>query len=328
MADQELDAVEMLPCNSCAVYFQTPVEQREHYKTEFHLYNTKRRVVGLDPIEEETWLERLDQIKMMADSSKTDRGSSHLKKRDGTSNKNKTLKKSQEGKSAVSLPIIDETYCLFDGSKHATIEDNVEYMAKKYSFFIPDIEYLTDLPGLISFLALKLTEGHQCLYCDKQFASLQACRGHMMDMNHHRIGTETEELLDDIEDFYEYPEVTEEEEKAQILEDGSLQLASGAVAVHRDFAFIYNQKLRNRPASTFVKSKVLDLRGKYLTILGGKSHLNTDLMPLYKLKRMAKKVMRESKRPMLDKIRDELRTHRTNVMQHSRGQIREFYTFA
>ena len=314
---------EMLPCNSCAIYFQSAGEQREHYKTDFHLYNTKRRVVGLDPIAEEVWVERLDQIKTMNESGGVEKGSSHLKKRTAQT---KTASTSQpSAKSAVAAPILNETYCLFDGSKHATIEDNVEYMANRYSFFIPDIEYLSDLPGLISFLALKLTEGHQCLYCDKQFGSLQSVRGHMLDMNHCRIGTHTDDLLDDIEDFYTYPEPDQPE--AALLEDGSLQLPSGAVAVHRDFAFIYKQKLRNRPDSAFARPSILDLRGKYLTILGGAKHLSSEVLPTYRLKRMAKKAMREARGPMEMRIRNELKRDKTEIMQHCRGQIVEMYSY-
>ena len=313
---------DMHPCNSCAIYFQSTGEQREHYKTDFHLYNTKRRVVGLDPIAEEVWEERLQQIQAMTEAGGVKKGSSHIKNKE---QKTKPASASQSSaKSAVSLPILDETHCLFDGSKHATIQDNVEYMANRYSFFIPDIEYLTDLPGMISFLALKLTEGHQCLYCDKLFGSLQAVRGHMLDMNHCRIGTHTDDLLDDIEDFYTYPD--SDVPQAQLLDNGSLQLASGAVAISREYSFIYNQKLRSREYPS-TRPSVLDLRGKYLTILGGAKHLNVHVLPTYRLKRMAKTAMREAQGPRQARIRDELKRDRTQIMQHCRGQIVEMYSY-
>lgn len=37
-------------CISCQVAFQSPESQRAHYKTDWHRYNLKRKVVNLPPV--------------------------------------------------------------------------------------------------------------------------------------------------------------------------------------------------------------------------------------------------------------------------------------
>lgn len=75
----------------------------------------------------------------------------------------------------------------------------------RYSFFIPDIDYLKDLPGLLAMLTEKIYERHQCtpfvtrlvvvtfflsgLYCNKIYSGVGAVKSHMIDMKHTRIGS-------------------------------------------------------------------------------------------------------------------------------------------
>lgn len=44
--------------------------------------------------------------------------------------------------------------CLFCSFLSQSLEQNIEHMRRAHSFFIPDIEFLTDLEGLISYLGL------------------------------------------------------------------------------------------------------------------------------------------------------------------------------
>jgi len=56
-------------------------------------------------------------------------------------------------------------------------------MTKIHSFFIPEIEYLVDLRGLIKYLGEKISVGNVCLYCNgrgKGMKSLEAVRKHMV----------------------------------------------------------------------------------------------------------------------------------------------------
>jgi pre-60S factor REI1 len=78
---------------------------------------------------------------------------------------------------------LDELDCLFCTHKAATFEDNMTHMTKVHSFFIPDIEYLADLSGLIKYLGEKISVGNTCLYCNgkgRAIKSLEAVRAHMV----------------------------------------------------------------------------------------------------------------------------------------------------
>lgn len=66
-------------------------------------------------------------------------------------------------------------------------------MIKNHSFYIPDIEYLTDIEGLLKYLTFKVSQAHICLHCNgkgKSFRSIEAVRKHMIDKGHTMIGFE------------------------------------------------------------------------------------------------------------------------------------------
>lgn len=78
-----------------------------------------------------------------------------------------------------------ETDCLFCTHKSDTFEDTMAHMTKAHSFFIPDIEYLSDLRGLIKYLGEKISVGNVCLYCNgkgRAIRSLEAVRAHMVNI--------------------------------------------------------------------------------------------------------------------------------------------------
>jgi pre-60S factor REI1 len=83
---------------------------------------------------------------------------------------------------------LTELECLFCTHKAATFEDNMTHMTKAHSFFIPDIEYLADLRGLIKYLGEKISVGNVCLYCNgkgRAIRSLEAVRAHMVSHTIH-----------------------------------------------------------------------------------------------------------------------------------------------
>lgn len=54
-------------------------------------------------------------------------------------------------------------------------------MSNKHCFFIPDVEFLVDLKGLLSYLGEKLSLENECLYCHcTNIHSLPALRQHMV----------------------------------------------------------------------------------------------------------------------------------------------------
>lgn len=96
------------------------------------------------------------------------------------------------------------TQCLFDNSNFQDVHSNVEYMRRTFSFFIPNREYLKDLNGLIQYLGHKVYYNCQCLACHRVFRCADAAKMHMISKGHTRIGTHTEDLEAEIEDFYDF----------------------------------------------------------------------------------------------------------------------------
>jgi pre-60S factor REI1 len=88
-----------------------------------------------------------------------------------------------------------------------SIDENVSHMASAHSFFIPDLEYLTDLSGLLSFLGERIAVDNTCIFCskkNKEFRSLDAARKHMLDKGHCKIAYDTEGERLAVSDFYDF----------------------------------------------------------------------------------------------------------------------------
>ena len=48
-----------LTCLACAAAFSTPAEQKEHYRSDWHRYNLKRKLAELPPISADGFARRL-----------------------------------------------------------------------------------------------------------------------------------------------------------------------------------------------------------------------------------------------------------------------------
>lgn len=59
-----------------------------------------------------------------------------------------------EAESTPAVGAIPVTDCLFCLHHSRSLTKNVAHMTKVHSFFIPDIEYLVDLRGLIAYLGM------------------------------------------------------------------------------------------------------------------------------------------------------------------------------
>ena len=103
---------------------------------------------------------------------------------------------------------ISPLQCLFCTSPtFKSIDENVSHMASAHSFFIPDLEYLTDLSGLLSFLGERIAVDNTCIFCSKksrEFRSLDAVRKHMLDKSHCKIAYDKESERLAVSDFYDF----------------------------------------------------------------------------------------------------------------------------
>ncbi|KAI7854804.1 C2H2 type zinc-finger-domain-containing protein [Circinella umbellata] len=159
---------------------------------------------------------------------------------------------------------LEETECLFCNNKADSFEDNMSHMTLVHSFFIPDIEYLVDLKGLVKYLGEKISVGNTCLHCNgkgREYRSLEAVRAHMLDKGHCMIAYDSDEDVMEVVDFYDfsssYAELIDEENEdvdaelsniAQGMriadDDMSLVLPNGNVVGHRSLKRYYDQKFK------------------------------------------------------------------------------------
>lgn len=186
---------------------------------------------------------------------------------------------------------IPQTSCLFCSRGSASVEDNLNHMSKSHSFFIPDLDYVTDLEAFLIYLGAKVGDGKICLLCNnhsKQFRLLSACQSHMLDKGHCMLDYEGEAILE-YADFYDfsasYPDHTVDTDvDSEIKYDATMDfdvetmeliLPSGARAGHRALNRYYNQNLptevvlrKNRAMITGVNShyKALGLHGASLAL--------------------------------------------------------------
>lgn len=156
---------------------------------------------------------------------------------------------------------LEVTHCLFCPHHSVSLEENLKHMTRSHSFFIPDLEYVVDLKGLVTYLCEKVGMGNMCLYCNdkgKSFFSLEAVQSHMVDKGHTKMNYDGDAVLE-YADFYDfsssYPDYNPDKENEgdeiqgrestlavneQTLE---LCLPSGAKIGHRNMRHIYKQNL-------------------------------------------------------------------------------------
>jgi len=218
MAATAPEIVADFSCAACGDVFATAADQRMHCKSERHVYNTKRKMAGLRPITQEAWERKLREKGGRA--APAEKGTAHLKAKKNV--KAETGDDQTPSSDAAPKAVVDEEppsprRCLFDRRRFDTVEECVTYMEKTYSFFVPDQEYCTDLPGFLTFLHCKLAEPpHLCLKCNCRFPDANSVRRHMLDKGHTQIGSEiytrrgnyseagTNELQAEMEPYYDF----------------------------------------------------------------------------------------------------------------------------
>ncbi|KAJ3111285.1 hypothetical protein HDU96_005820 [Phlyctochytrium bullatum] len=284
-------------CLACHVAFHGADHQREHYRSDWHRYNLKRKVADLPPVSQETFAQRLkaQQAKATEAAVTPDRScvacgktyssdnayENHLiskkhkeavkeyeKKKgkptkapssasrntapetnepdtestDIPSSSSSSASHAPKASSKPSIPwrvqlarakdeeefgkILDQKIasaprldpncdCLFCTHRSSSLEDNMAHMATVHSFFIPDLEYLVDLQGLIKYLGEKISVGNVCIYCNgkgRAMHSLEAVRDHMVSKGHCKIAYE-DGAEDEIIDYYDFSSTWGEEEE-------------------------------------------------------------------------------------------------------------------
>lgn len=300
-------------CISCLVEFKEALFQREHYKTDWHRYNLKRKVVDLPPVSATRFQERVLEQRAIAAKQEASLASTsyceccrkkfssvkafenHVQSRKHQENLLSSSKKVpkasksiQEEKSTDEKAVEDNVEddveddedmesieevsddewedeedgipineCLFCQHSSKNLKDNLTHMSASHCFFIPDVEFVTDVEALMTYLGERVGQGHMCTWCGhlgRHFSTVAAVQKHMLDKGHCRMFHEGEVLLE-YSDFYDYstsyPDQGDpnEEVEANVINDSGFELLlpSGATIGHRSLNRYYRQKLAINP---------------------------------------------------------------------------------
>ena len=197
--------------------FHSEEDMKEHYRSDWHRYNLKRKVAGLAPLHLAAYEERAarEEAAAPAAAAATSGASRSQQRRLKREAKQEAKAKQQaanpHSKAAhfeatkslseheyVELKMSSaESYdlCsdLFSRHRSASLEANLAHMAKAHGFYIPYADYVTDLSGLLGYLLEMVYVGNVALLSGKQFHSLEAVQGHMRDRRECRMELEGHE---------------------------------------------------------------------------------------------------------------------------------------
>jgi pre-60S factor REI1 len=242
--------MEGITCTACRILLKAQEDAKSHYKSEFHTYNLKRKLVQLEPVSEETFLEKKMTTTKLHQSTlefkcalcnSTFRSKEKFDKHSSTHRDQSQLK--------PELPYNSDLTCLFCNKSSLDIQDNLKHMMVSHGFFIPDVEFVINLSGLIEYLHERIRIGLLCLYCDNrgshQFRDFLSLQQHMVDKQHCFINSEEQE---EYSEFYEYPTDTTALVKStsEVTPTGELRLENGTIIGNKEYARYYKQYFRPR----------------------------------------------------------------------------------
>ena len=285
--DSAYSQCDIAKCNTCKAAFSGIEKVKDHYRSDWHILNSKRRANNLAPLSKADFkvVAKTQSVKKPVPAKIISQDFTlqsapiiiPASGNSGTSSSSEAMdtnfaQSEEEEEDIEELPL-GPNISIFDNKEFDTVDECVSYMALTFGFFIPDIEYMTDLEGFLGYLGEKVKLGGLCLCCQKQCKPGRPCQNHMRDSSHCKIAFEEGIDMDEYEDFYDYtssyegmPEDDEGVVKTvEISSIGELVLLDGRVAGHRDYRLYYKQHYRaaeSRPA-------VLALQREELIRLGG-----------------------------------------------------------
>eukprot|EP00186_Timspurckia_oligopyrenoides_P001324 CAMPEP_0182450976 /NCGR_PEP_ID=MMETSP1172-20130603/43467_1 /TAXON_ID=708627 /ORGANISM="Timspurckia oligopyrenoides, Strain CCMP3278" /LENGTH=394 /DNA_ID=CAMNT_0024648705 /DNA_START=44 /DNA_END=1228 /DNA_ORIENTATION=+ len=234
-------------CMACHVTLSGGNARVDHYRSDWHRVNLKRSTAGLVPMELKEFEERLVVVRAQqeaqekAELSKRAKGfvcdicskrfssenafqqhtasKRHIDKlNEGQSDPNKLIPvhlahedtEMLQARIEASVPI-PPNQCVFDMHLSTDAEQNAEYMARKFGFFVPYVEHVADLTGLLTYLGEKVGVGYACVCCDRGFSSVSAVQSHMIAKSHCKMTPEDDLWMEEFAEWYDFGEEDGEE---------------------------------------------------------------------------------------------------------------------
>lgn len=229
VAYPNLSKQDRFTCICCRIKFESTELQRAHFKSEWHLYNLKRKICNLDPIDLESFeaIQTTSPAHLQDDNEASSSSASSfvdLSMKSPDKTRLSDLDEDEDDDEWVCVDgdeFSDEEYdedelnellthviktdtCLFCDKKSSNSEDNINHMELAHGFFIPEQQYIIDLQGLMEYLGFKVGAGATCLWCNKQFTSVHGVRLHMIYKDHCKILYNQDIAVKEFKEFYDY----------------------------------------------------------------------------------------------------------------------------
>lgn len=266
-------------CTTCEVEFSDLETHKAHYRSDFHAYNLRRRVLSLPPIAEPVYEENKRKVVGLGLAPpKSDRlfcqtcGKSFHSEQ--TLTQHFESRRHREGLKQPHVPSArqvgtslsgDPRVCLFCLAGSNSLEENFAHMEMEHGFVLPRAKRCLSLQAVYCRLSAAIEEQKVCIFCDfgrhHRFHHASDVRQHMRDRGHLQLSRES---LEEVAEFYIQEDQrdllgreseddwvdADDEEGNQVLPSGELQLADGRIVGHRQYRTYYMQRLATSTQST------------------------------------------------------------------------------
>lgn len=214
-------------CATCEVNFADEVEHKKHYKSDFHSFNLKRRMLQMAPIAEAAFEKSLREVlEKSKGTAKPQQGSQtcdvcwknfksaqtfqeHLKSKKHLENQ-KNPRKKPEAKEVTRTAQDDLAICFFCNDQAADLQANLTHMEMAHGFFLLEEDYLVDREGLLKEIVEQIFQDNACLYCQfvkkRDWGSWKAAQHHMLETGHCLLNPD---FLSNYAKFYDYSKALE-----------------------------------------------------------------------------------------------------------------------
>jgi len=249
-------------CVTCQVMYRDPELHRDHFKSDWHRYNLKRKVADLAVVSLAAFATKKEQHDASTKEEKVEKANTYcvaccknFKSPKAYENHIQSKKHQEmilkfEAKPAKA-PKLDEeavenedeemeevasddweddaiplTDCLFCPHHSSTLDKSMKHMTVEHSFFLPDPEFVTSLEGLVEYLGAKVGQGHMCLWCNaagKRFETREDVQRHMVSKGHCKL-LHTGEALVEYDEWYDYSSSYPEGQQGDKDEDVQLDV--------------------------------------------------------------------------------------------------------
>ena len=212
-------------CKTCKKSFSTASAFQAHIASKKHLKKVEKQGEGGPDDDDEDEDDMED-----APKSASAPGPSESKSEEDDSAMVEDGEDEEEEGEAIPL-----MHCLFCSKNYTQVDSCVSHMLREHGFFIPFIENLVDLEGLLTYLGEKIGIGHVCLWCNgagrARYPSTESVQMHMKAKSHCKLRLEEDEDEEELMDFYDFDIDLEEGQYTQTTPVNRVLLRTGNLFV-------------------------------------------------------------------------------------------------